>query len=58
MVDFDIYYTNPKVEMFLESLKIRFNKDYPTTKVYISTVGMGDHWLRKLYNNTELMEEQ
>lgn len=59
MIDLDVYAPNPVVEKFLQSLKVRLNKDYPTTTVYISTASQDNYWLRELYNkfnNTELME--
>lgn len=46
MIDLDIYYTNKAVEEFLETLKVKFNKTYHTTKVYISTANPYDHWLK------------
>jgi len=61
MIDLDIYRPNQVVEEFLQSLKVKLNKDYPTTKVYISTASPYNNWLQKLYtfyNNTELMEVQ
>lgn len=61
MVDLDIYYTNQVVEEFLQLLKVKLNKDYPTTKVYISTANPYNNWLQKLYNfynNTNLIKEQ
>ena len=61
MIDLDIYRPNQVVEEFLQSLKVRLNKDYHTTKIYISTANPYTSWLEKLYNfynNTELMEVQ
>lgn len=46
MIDLDIYYPNKAVEEFLEKLKVKFNKTYPTVKVYISTANPYDHWLK------------
>ena len=60
MIDRDLYCTNQLVEEFLESLKVKFKKDYPSTKIYISTASQDNYWFKKLYsfyNNTELMEE-
>lgn len=59
MIDLDIYRPNQVVEEFLQSLKVRLNKDYSPIKVYISTASPYKHWLEKLYNfynSTELME--
>jgi hypothetical protein len=56
MIDFDIYVPSPRVENFLQLLRIKLNKDYPTTNVYISSAGYNDNWIRKVSNNTELME--
>ena len=50
MIDFDIYYPNSKVEMLMQQLKIRLNKDYPTIKVYISTTSPYNDWLYKQYS--------
>lgn len=58
MIDQDIYYTNPKVEAFLQLLKVQLNQDCHTTKVYISTASHDNPWLRLLYNNTKLTEEE
>ena len=61
MIDLDIYHTNQVVEEFLRLLKVRLNKDYPTTKVYISSANPYNHWSQKLYNfynNIELMEDK
>lgn len=61
MIDLDIYRPNKEVEEFLQSLKVRFKKDYSPIKVYISTANTSTPWLEKLYNfynNTELMEVQ
>jgi hypothetical protein len=49
MIDLDIYHTNETVENFLQSLKLNLNKDYPTTKVYISTANPNNNWLQKQY---------
>lgn len=57
MYDRDIYYPNKAVEEFLKSLKLTFNKDYPTITVWISTANPYDYWPRKLYN-TKLTEEE
>lgn len=59
MIDYDVYRINPKVEEFLKTLKVKLNKDYTTTKVYISTARPYSNWtqiLYNFYNNTELME--
>lgn len=59
MIDLDIYRPNREVEGFLEYLKVKLKKDYPSIKVYISTLNPYNSWLQKLYsiyNNTELME--
>ena len=56
MIDFDIYHTNHVVESFLESLKVKLNKDYTAIKVYISTANSNNNWLENLYNSTKLME--
>lgn len=61
MIDLDIYCTNQAVEEFLQSLKLKLNRDYPSTKIYISTVNPHNYWLKNLYNfynNTRLMEEK
>ena len=58
MIDLDIYRTNPWVEEFLQSLKVGLNKDCHTIKVYISMANPSTSWLEKLYNNTELMEDE
>ena len=50
MIDLDLYYPNERVEKFLDSLKVKLKKDYPTIKVYISSAGLNNHWLRKIYN--------
>lgn len=60
MIDQDIYFINPRVEELLKVIKAKFKKDYPSTKIYISTANQNSSWLQKLYNiynNTELMEE-
>ena len=49
MIDFDIYYPNSKVEMFMQQLKIRLNKVCHTRKVYISTTSPYNNWLYKQY---------
>lgn len=49
MIDFDIYYPNPKVEMLMQQLKIRLNKDYTTIKVYMSTTNPYNNLLYKQY---------
>ena len=49
MVDFDIYCPDQRVEKFLSELKLKLNKDYPKTKVYISTANQNNHWLYDLY---------
>ena len=46
MIDLDIYCPSTKVEMFMQQLKAQLNRDYPTTKVYISTVNPYNHWLK------------
>lgn len=59
MIDLDIYYPNAKVEMFMQQLKVRLNRDHPTTKVYISTSSPYNHWLYKsyiIYNEKEQKE--
>ena len=59
MIDFDIYYPSTKVEMFMQQLKLRLNKYYHTTKVYISTANPYNHWLYKqyiIYNEKEKEE--
>lgn len=58
MIDFDIYVPSPRVENLLQSLKIRLGKDYPTTKVWISTANPYNPWLEKLYNFYNKKEEQ
>ena len=60
MIDFDIYCPNPKVEMFMEQLKLRLDKDYPTTKVYITSSNPYSNWLYKQYiiYNENVPEEQ
>ena len=61
MIDLDLYYPNERVEKFLEQLKIKLNKNYPTTKVYISSARPNSHWLQKIYNfynNEEVKNEQ
>ena len=50
MMDWDLYYPNEYVEKFLDSLKVKLKKEYPAIRVYISSVGMNDHWLQKIYN--------
>lgn len=57
MVDRDIYYVDPAVEEFLQLTAARLRKDYPTTKVYISTANPYNHWLEKLYNFYNKKEE-
>ena len=49
MVDLDIYYVNNDVEMFMQLIKVKLNKDHHTTKVYISTANPYNHWLKKSY---------
>lgn len=50
MIDLDIYCPNERTERLLQLLKTQLNKNYPTTKVYMSSVGMNDHWLQQIYN--------
>lgn len=50
MVDLDLYCPNERVEKFLESLKIKPNKNYHSIKVYISSANPDSHWLQKIYN--------
>ena len=57
MIDLDIYRPNQFVEEFLKSLKVRLKKDYSHIKVYVSTASHDNYWLKKLYNDTELMED-
>ena len=58
MIDFDVYCPSPRVENLLQSLRIRLNKDFPTTKVYISTANPYNNWLEKLYNFYYKKEEE
>ena len=50
MVDLDLYCPSERVEKLLEQLKIKLNKDYPRTKIYISSASLDSHWLQKIYN--------
>ena len=59
MIDLDIYYPNAQVEMLMQQLNERLNRDCPTTKVYISTANPYNHWLKKsyiIYNEKEQQE--
>ena len=58
MIDFDIYVPSQRVENLMQSLRMRIGKDYHTTKVYISTASHNDNWIRKMFNNTKLTEEE
>lgn len=46
IIDLDIYQPNKIVEDFIQSLKAKFGKDSPTTKIYISTVNPCGDWLK------------
>ena len=50
MIDLDLYYSNERVEKFLDLLKVKRNKDYPSIKVYISSANTDLHWLQKIYD--------
>jgi hypothetical protein len=59
MIDLDIYSPNAKVEMFIQHLKVKFNRHHNNTKIYISTVSPYDDWLYKqyiIYNEKEQKE--
>jgi hypothetical protein len=58
MIDLDIYCSNPYVEKFLESLKLKLTKDYHSINVYISTANPYNSWSQKLYNFYNKKEEQ
>ena len=58
MIDIDIYHDNHVVEEFLQSLKLKINRDcHNTIKVYISTANPYNHWLQKLYSFYNEKEE-
>lgn len=50
MIDFDLYRANRMGEEFLQLLKVKFNKAYPTIRVYISTANPYNNWSQKLCN--------
>ena len=53
----DKYYVNPIAEELLQSLKVRLNEEYPTTKVYISTASQDVNWLWELYKKNKEVQE-
>ena len=59
MIDIDIYSPNEKVEMFMQQLKMKLNRNYQTAKFYISTANPYNNWLYKsyiIYNEKEQEE--
>ena len=53
----DQYYVNPIADELLQSLKVRLNEEYPTTKVYISTASQDINWLWELYKKNKEVQE-